>query len=32
MKETKAKMDGVLPGDKLAVSEEFLPGQHTDDD
>lgn len=22
---------GVLPGDKLAVSEEFLPGQHTYD-
>jgi len=32
MKETKAKPQGVLPGDKLAVSEEFLPGQHTYDD
>jgi len=32
MKETKAKTQGVLPGDKLAVSEEFLPGQHTYDD
>ena len=30
MKETK-KSAGVLPGDKLAVSEEFLPGQHTYD-
>ncbi len=30
MKETKKT--GVLPGDKLAVSEEFLPGQHTYDD
>ena len=32
MKETKAKPAGVLPGDKVAVSEEFLPGQHTYDD
>jgi len=32
MKETKAKPGGVLPGDKLAVSEEFLPGRHTYDD
>jgi exosome complex component CSL4 len=32
MKETKMKTQGVLPGDKLAVSEEFLPGQHTYDD
>lgn len=31
MKETKSKATGVLPGDKLAVSEEFLPGQHTYD-
>ncbi len=31
MKE-KAKASAVLPGDKLAVSEEFLPGQHTYDD
>lgn len=30
MKE-KAKEKTVLPGDKLAVSEEFLPGQHTYD-
>ena len=28
MKETKSK-PGVLPGDKVAVSEEFLPGAHT---
>jgi exosome complex component CSL4 len=32
MKEKKPKVNGVLPGDKLAVSEEFLPGQHTYDD
>jgi exosome complex component CSL4 len=32
MKETKAKATDVLPGDKLAVSEEFLPGQNTYDD
>ena len=32
MKEQKQKVNGVLPGDKLAVSEEFLPGQHTYDD
>ena len=31
MKETKPKETGVFPGDKLAVSEEFLPGQHTYD-
>lgn len=31
MKEPKTKREGVLPGDKLAVSEEFLPGQHTYD-
>ena len=31
MKETN-KPARVLPGDKLAVSEEFLPGQHTYDD
>jgi exosome complex component CSL4 len=30
MKETK-KPTGVFPGDKLAVSEEFLPGRHTYD-
>ena len=30
MKETK-KQGGVLPGDRLAVSEEFLPGRHTYD-
>jgi len=32
MKEQKPKANVVLPGDKLAVSEEFLPGQHTYDD
>jgi len=32
MKETKAKAVDVLPGDKLAVSEEFLPGPNTYDD
>jgi len=31
MKETKQKAGGVLPGDKVAVSEEFLPGKHTYD-
>ena len=31
MNETKPKETGVFPGDKLAVSEEFLPGQHTYD-
>lgn len=31
MKETKPKQPGVIPGDKLAVSEEFLPGAHTYD-
>jgi len=31
MKETKPKAAEVLPGDKLAVSEEFLPGRHTYD-
>jgi len=30
MKDSKAKK--VLPGDKIAVSEEFLPGKHTYDD
>ena len=30
MKETK-KSAVVLPGDKLAVSEEFLPGRHAYD-
>jgi len=28
----KKGKEGVLPGDKLAVSEEFLPGGHTYDD
>jgi len=32
MKETKAKAVDVLPGDRLAVSEEFLPGPNTYDD
>jgi len=32
MKETKAKALDALPGDKLAVSEEFLPGPNTYDD
>jgi exosome complex component CSL4 len=32
VKEIKPKSVGVLPGDKLAVSEEFLPGRHTYDD
>ena len=32
MKESKAKPSGVLPGDRLAVSEEFLPGSNTYDD
>jgi exosome complex component CSL4 len=32
MKETKAKAAHALPGDKLAVSEEFLPGPNTYDD
>lgn len=32
MKQTKPKAQGVLPGDKLAVSEEFLPGAHAYDD
>jgi len=32
MKDTKAKAVDVLPGDKLAVSEEFLPGPNTYDD
>ena len=31
MKEQKSKQ-GVLPGDRVAVSEEFLPGKHTYDD
>jgi exosome complex component CSL4 len=30
MKESRVKR--VLPGDKIAVSEEFLPGKHTYDD
>jgi exosome complex component CSL4 len=29
MSQPKAKVRTVLPGDKLAVSEEFLPGKHT---
>lgn len=29
MKESKKRVDAVLPGDRLAVSEEFLPGPHT---
>jgi exosome complex component CSL4 len=32
MKNVKQKETGVLPGDKVAVSEEFLPGRHTYDD
>ena len=32
MKTVKQKGTGVLPGDKVAVSEEFLPGRHTYDD
>ncbi len=32
MKDNKAKAVDVLPGDKLAVSEEFLPGPNTYDD
>ena len=28
----KEKKSAALPGDKLAVSEEFLPGKHTYDD
>lgn len=32
MKHAKPKAAGVLPGDRLAVSEEFLPGKHTYDD
>ena len=32
MKNTKPKGTIVMPGDKLAVSEEFLPGRHTYDD
>ncbi|HYB07580.1 MAG TPA: exosome complex RNA-binding protein Csl4 [Nitrososphaerales archaeon] len=32
MKDTKPKAPMVLPGDRLAVSEEFLPGKHTYDD
>lgn len=31
MRETRTKPARVLPGDKLAVSEEFLPGQHAYD-
>jgi exosome complex component CSL4 len=29
LKDAKAKAAKVLPGDELAVSEEFLPGPHT---
>ncbi len=29
MNQTKSKTKVVLPGDKLAISEEFLPGKHT---
>jgi exosome complex component CSL4 len=29
---TAAKRAGVLPGDRLAISEEFLPGKHVYDD
>jgi exosome complex component CSL4 len=32
MKEGELKPAKVMPGDKLAVSEEFLPGSHTYDD
>lgn len=32
MNERKGKAGAVLPGDRLAVSEEFLPGRHTYDD
>ncbi len=32
MSQKKAKVQTVLPGDKLAVSEEFLPGRHTYED
>jgi len=28
----ESKKDKVLPGDKVAISEEFLPGKHTYDD
>ena len=31
MKEAKPKKTGALPGDRLAVSEEFLPGRHAYD-
>jgi exosome complex component CSL4 len=31
MKEKKPRTPSALPGDKLAVSEEFLPGPHTYD-
>jgi exosome complex component CSL4 len=31
MSAKKGKAAGVLPGDKLAVSEEYLPGKHTYD-
>jgi exosome complex component CSL4 len=30
--ELKGKASAVLPGDRLAVSEEFLPGRHAYDD
>ena len=32
MKDMKPKAPTALPGDRLAVSEEFLPGKHTYDD
>ncbi len=32
MKQAKGKATGALPGDKVAVSEEFLPGPNTYDD
>ncbi|MGD1055210.1 MAG: exosome complex RNA-binding protein Csl4 [Nitrososphaerales archaeon] len=32
MKETETKAKRVLPGDKVAISEEFLPGKNTYDD
>jgi len=28
----ESKVNKVLPGDKIAISEEFLPGKHTYDD
>jgi exosome complex component CSL4 len=32
MKDARPKEEVALPGDELAVSEEFLPGRHTYDD